>query len=207
MFRLDELEEQRAAKRQANDLDRESQKSINLENSSPITTSHVIDMDLSEEDSSSEDLTSHLIVVREKNTSLEEDRAQAYQSRLATSDSFNTFQFWREPVQSLVLPEALIATDQEDENSNETTKTEKETKPLMNVDLPLENEFEDEEEEMEIEPLFGDEDDFDDSRVEELHKLENHLKRVLDKGNKEMDHLTQELSEAKLGNNSGLLII
>ena len=86
-------------------------------------------------------------------------------------------------------------------------KTEKETKPLMNVDLPLENEFEDEEEEMEIEPLFGDEDDFDDSRVEELHKLENHLKRVLDKGNKEMDHLTQELSEAKLGNNSGLLII
>jgi hypothetical protein len=31
---------------------------------------------------------------------------------------------------------------------------------------------------MEIEPLFGDDDDDEDSRVEELHKLENHLKQV-----------------------------
>ena len=55
--------------------------------------------------------------------------------------------------------------------------------------------------EMEIEPLFSDFDDFEDNRVEELQKLENHLKRVLDKGSQEMDHLTKELSEAKL--NSG----
>jgi hypothetical protein len=164
-------------------------------------------MDLSEEEIvSTENSSLHKIVVHEKNTSLEEDRAQVYQSRLAATDSFNTFQFWREPVPSLVLPEVSKVTKQEIEKFIVTTKTEEETKPAPSVDLPLENEFEEEEEEMEIEPLFGDEDDFDDSRVEELHKLENHLKRALDKDN-EMDHLTKELSEAKLGNNAGIFLL
>jgi hypothetical protein len=37
----------------------------------------------------------------------------------------------------------------------------------------------------------------------ECKKLYNIVLQVLDKGNKEMDHLTKELMDAKLGSNSG----
>jgi hypothetical protein len=108
-----------------------------------------------------------------------------------------TLQFWREPMPSLVLPKANedAATVAELPAAAEAAPAAAEARPAP--------EFEEEDDEMEIEPLFGDDDDFEDSRDEELHKLESHLKRVLDKESKDMDHLTKELSEAKIANPSG----
>jgi len=220
---------QRAEKRQAEDVERdlklksdlEAEKSVAsgellpstkttsphdapviVNNSETSSSSHVIDMEIGED----ELVGDNQLIVQERDRSLEEDRAAAYQSRVAAADSFNTFQFWREPVPSIVLPE--LTSKQEIKSSPEivekkSTEAKEEVVKPEEIDLPHENEFEEDEDEMEIEPLFGDDEDYDDSRVEELHKLENHLKRVLDKGNKEMDHLTQELSEARLGSQTG----
>ena len=223
---------QRAEKRQAEDVERDLKLKSDLEtvksvasgellpstitshddapvivnNSETSSSSHVIDMEIGEDELIGDD---DQLMVQERDRSVEEDRAAAYQSRVAAADSFNTFQFWREPVPSIVFPE--LTSKQEIKSSpevvpiveNESTEAKEEAVKPEEIDLPHENEFEDDEDEMEIEPLFGDDEDYDESRVEELHKLENHLKRVLDKGNKEMDHLTQELSEARLGSQTG----
>jgi len=224
---------QRAEKRQAEDVERDSKMKSDLEaeksvasgelppttktsNDAPVivsnsetsssSSSHVIDMEICDD----EIVGDNQLMVQEKDRSPEEDRAAAYQSRVTTADSFNTFQFWREPVPDIILPELKSKQEEVKSTPENVALVEKESPEVKEevikpeeIDLPHENEFDDDEDEMEIEPLFGDDEDYDDTRVEELHKLENHLKRVLDKGNKEMDHLTKELSEARLGSQAG----
>ena len=198
--RLDELEKQRADRRRSDLLD-EQQAQEEAVSDDTAKPNDVVDMELCGDDldrdatANDGNVVVENIVTSVKDRSLEEARAELYQSN-APSDSYNTFQFWREPVANLVLPESLPA-DIGGEEKSETYETE--AAELLRK--PSEPEFEEEDEEMEIEPLFGDEDDFEDSRVEELHKLENHLKRVLDKENQEMDHLTKELRDAKLAGN------
>ena len=205
-FRLDELEVQRAQKRKVDESEiadvvkpPTENASVNVERGP--SPSHVIDMELCDDEPTTFENQS---LVVDKPQSVEEERAEAYQARVAAADSFNTFQYWREPVAELSLPELGPKTETLPCENIESKKVDESPNKDPNViDLPHENEFEEDEDEMEIEPLFGDDEEYDDSRVEELHKLENHLKRVLDKGNKEMDHLTEELSEARLGSQSG----
>ena len=170
----------------------------------------VVDMDICCEDDSANDDQSKIVVQVKADRSLEESRAEVYEANAAVSDTYNTFQFWREPVACLVLPELTSsqATDNDakvtaDESSSNQTLSQKPSSEVVDDGDGDDDDDDGDEEgmEMEIEPLFSDFDDFEDNRVEELQKLENHLKRVLDKGSQEMDHLTKELSEAKL--NSG----
>ena len=206
LIRLDELEKLRADKRRSDFLDEQQVPEEAVSDATKPTD--IVDMELcgDEDRDATADCSNDVenIVATVKDRSLEEARAELYESNTSSvSDTFNTFQFWREPVASLVLPETSPA-----ESGNEKPEPEvAEAEVSELLKKPSETEFEEEDDEMEIEPLFGDEDDFEDSRVEELHKLENHLKRVLDKDNQEMDHLTKELRDAKLGGNFFLITV